>query len=99
MNTQEFCEYVSKQPTNVDPEVSIAYFKGLETTTEIPEIPIQYWAKRFAQEHLTDMFAFDSLGTVDDGWIIWVTPASDHIYVIKRSKGRETLALVKRGGE
>jgi|GEM_PF-4888062 hypothetical protein len=96
MNTQEYCEYVSKQPTNVDFDISAAYYKGLETTTELPPRPVQVFAKRFAKEHETDMFAFDSLGGEDESWILWITPASNHIFVVHRFDGREVLSLVER---
>ena len=92
MTTREFCKYCSKQPTNVDPEISISYFKNLRTTLDSPPSPICLWARRFAKEHETEMFAWDSVGD----WIIFVTPASDHVWVIELFEGGEIMTIVDR---
>jgi hypothetical protein len=97
MITRDFCEYCSKQPTNVAPEISISYFKNLKTSTDEVIPLIRLWAQRFAKEHLTDMFAWDSIGDSEDGWIIFLTAASDHIFVVELSEGQEVLHLVERG--
>ncbi len=92
MTTREFCEYCSKQPTNVDPEISISYFKTMQTTLDSPPLSICLWARRFAKEHETEMFAWDSI----EDWIIFVTPTSDHVYVIGLVEGGETMTIVDR---
>jgi hypothetical protein len=43
------------------------------------------------------MFAWDSIGDSEDGWIIFLTAASDHIFVVELSEGQEVLHLVERG--